>query len=807
MNHSWKTRVLAMLLAVVMVAGLVPMTVFATEEASENPASTVETIGENIEEIADEETVEVTEEGAEGDEVTYIVNFNANGGTGTMPNQTLATGTLNKNTFTRDTFEFVGWNTEAKGTGTAYADEAEITLTKDITLYAQWKDVYYNTVSEKIWDIAPGIKETELVLDNAAGTQRQVLHIMEADMTNPYVKVTTSYTNMDTSNYAVSNMLVQANWVRDNWGWNVVGAMNSCLSWYNTAAYAENPARVNEPLGFMMVDAEIFFDPSNCGYTYGNVGFPSVLVINKDFDENGNPRPADIPKVEMPQIRAAADLDGWEEQVIPTSSGYIVQNGINTAGAPGHTGGAPRSVVGIKPDGTVVIMMNDGRQPPYSEGMNLYELAEVMISLGCSWAVNCDGGGSSTFLSQRPGTTGLAVNCRPSDGALRENTSGVLFISTAPSDGAFNNAYITSTYDYYAPNSEITLNASGLDFSGAAADIPAEAVWTLSDDSFGTVSNGVFTSNGKIGVVDVQMEYKGEVVGSKTLNIVNPDKLGFVQAETVIPYGKTIPLDIKATYGVFEVGFTENSFEWVISNEAAGVRDGLTYTATNDETVDGVVISATYKYADLGTTTLTITFGKGSETVWDFEDGDISKWMGQEQVRQWLAENNIPESSLFPGGNYSEDNSTRTFLSSRTNGGQVKNGNYALGLEVDYRYSRFSEWSYTVLFNVEGQTVLRDVANGINATKLGMWVYIPEGLVVGKDLKGLAMQYQLYGGTSAETMRTFLRTDGFTSTLICLLIITFLCRTLRSRHGENQASSVSTLSTILPRTWSSTLMT
>ena len=35
MNHSWKTRVLAMLLAVVMVAGLVPMTVFATEEASE----------------------------------------------------------------------------------------------------------------------------------------------------------------------------------------------------------------------------------------------------------------------------------------------------------------------------------------------------------------------------------------------------------------------------------------------------------------------------------------------------------------------------------------------------------------------------------------------------------------------------------------------------------------------------------------------------------------------------------------------------------------------------------------------------
>lgn len=680
------------------------------------------------------------------DVVEYTVTFNANGGTGTMESQTLAQGTLAENTFVRDTFEFVGWNTEAKGTGTAYEDCEEVTLTADITLYAQWKDVYYSVVSEKNWDIAPGITETELVLNNDAGNQRQVLHIMEADMSNPYTKVTTSYTNMDTSNYAVSNMLVQANWVRDNWGWNVVGAMNSCLSWYNSSVYAEDPSRVNEPLGFMMIDSEIYFDHS--------VGFPTVLVIHKDTNEAGEARPANIPKVQMRNVKSTSDLNGWEDQVIPVSSGFIVEDGVNKY-TPSHTGGAPRSVVGIKPDGTVVIMMNDGRQDPYSIGMNMYELAEVMISLGCSYAVNCDGGGSSTFLSQRPGTTGLAVNCSPSDGALRENTSGVLIISTAPSDGAFSSAYISSEYDYYVPNSVVELDVAGRDYSGAAAEIPAEAVWDLSDDSFGTVTNGVFTSTGKTGTVDVQLVYEGEVVGSKTLNIVTPDEVAFAQAATVIPYGKTISLDIEASYGVFDVGFTSDSFTWEVSNENAGVRDDMTYTATTNESISGVVISATYKYADLGTTTLTITFGKGSEVMWDFEDGDISNWLGQEQVREWLAENSIAESGLFSGGNYSEDNSTRTFLSSVENGGQVKNGKYALGLEVDYRYSRFSEWSYTVLFNVEGQTVLRDVANGMNATKLGMWVYIPEGLVVGKDLKGLAMQYQLYGGTSANDVAAF----------------------------------------------------
>ena len=680
-------------------------------------------------------------------EVSYTVTFNANKGTGTMEAQTVSgTAVLNKNAFTYVNHEFTGWNTMANGYGTAYVDGAEVTLTADITLYAQWKDTYYSVISEKNWDIAPGITETELVLNNAAGNQRQVLHIMEADMTNPYTKVTTSYTNMDTSNYAVSNMLVQANWVRDNWGWNVVGAMNSCLSWYNSAAYAQDPSRVNEPLGFMMIDSEVYFDHS--------VGFPTVLVIHKETNAEGEPRPAEIPKVQMRTVNNSGDLNGWEDQVIPVSSGFIVENGINK-NSPGHTGGAPRSVVGIKPDGTVVIMMNDGRQAPYSIGMNMYELAEVMISLGCSYAVNCDGGGSSTFLSQRPGTTGLAVNCSPSDGALRENTSGVLIISTAPADGAFNKAYISSEYDYYVPYAEVTLDAAGLDFSGSPAEIPEDVSWTLSDTSFGTVADGVFTSTGKTGTVAVQMIYNGEVVGSKALTIVNPDTIAFAQDSTVIPYGKTISMDIRATYGVFDVGYTADSFDWTLSNENAGVREDLMFTATENTDISGVVVTATYKHAQMDALTLTITYGKGSEVVWNFEDGDVSNWMGQEQVRAWLAENEIPESGLFPGGNYSEDNSTRTFLASRENGGQVKNGNYALGLELDYRYSRFSEWSYTVLFNVEGQTVLRDVNNGMNATKLGMWVYIPEGLVVGSDLKGLAMQYQLYGGDSEESVAAF----------------------------------------------------
>lgn len=70
------------------------------------------------------------------------VNFDANGGEGSMDPQGVHVSTdtpLNQNMFTRDGFEFDGWNTAADGSGTAYADGATINITEDTTLYAQWK--------------------------------------------------------------------------------------------------------------------------------------------------------------------------------------------------------------------------------------------------------------------------------------------------------------------------------------------------------------------------------------------------------------------------------------------------------------------------------------------------------------------------------------------------------------------------------------------------------------------------------------------------------------------------------------------
>ena len=74
---------------------------------------------------------------------TATISFESNGGTGTMESITIAretNTTLPTNTFIKDGYYFVQWNTKADGTGTNYT--TSITTSEDITLYAQWK-IYY----------------------------------------------------------------------------------------------------------------------------------------------------------------------------------------------------------------------------------------------------------------------------------------------------------------------------------------------------------------------------------------------------------------------------------------------------------------------------------------------------------------------------------------------------------------------------------------------------------------------------------------------------------------------------------------
>jgi uncharacterized repeat protein (TIGR02543 family) len=73
---------------------------------------------------------------------SYTVQFHANGGAGTMAEQSADTSTaLTANTFTRTGFTFAGWSTTPTG-AVEYSDGATYNFAADIDLYAKWKTAY-----------------------------------------------------------------------------------------------------------------------------------------------------------------------------------------------------------------------------------------------------------------------------------------------------------------------------------------------------------------------------------------------------------------------------------------------------------------------------------------------------------------------------------------------------------------------------------------------------------------------------------------------------------------------------------------
>ena len=89
---------------------------------------------------------------------TYQVEFRANGGEGTMPNQTFAYGeqkALIANTYTREDYTFLGWSKSNKATTASYDDQESVkNLTTNngatVVLYAVWKRNPITVVSVEI---------------------------------------------------------------------------------------------------------------------------------------------------------------------------------------------------------------------------------------------------------------------------------------------------------------------------------------------------------------------------------------------------------------------------------------------------------------------------------------------------------------------------------------------------------------------------------------------------------------------------------------------------------------------------------
>lgn len=400
-------------------------------------------------------------------------------------------------------------------------------------------------ISEKKYAVTPDVTEYEWILNNASLTQQMMGHVMEIKVgKDSTASVAVGYGDDDIEtiktgrNWAMTETTKQAQSMQTRRNTNVVGAINA-------GGYDMSNGR---PSGAFIMSGTVINEPTGTTFWIDGSGAAHITSAQecKDALAAGNVREA------------------------VASFGDIFENGHARSGLD-NTTRASRTAIGIKADGTVVMLMVDGRQAPYSVGMTMAEVGAAMEALGCVQAVNLDGGGSSTFATQREGesenntSAGLTLRCRPSDGYERKVSNTIMVLSNAKPTGEFDHAVLTPNNEVYTPGSTVQFAAAGVDAAGGRADIPADAAWTVLSGS-GTINatTGLYTAEDTCGEVTVGLQVNGKTVGQTAIQIRWPDKLDFTNSSVSIDFGETSDLTFKPTWQGREVKYKDGDFEWTL---------------------------------------------------------------------------------------------------------------------------------------------------------------------------------------------------------------------------------------------------
>ncbi len=461
---------------------------------------------------------------------------------------------------------------------------------------------YYEVFSSGMSVLAPGITQETYQATTTDGKQL-IYYVATADITRDDVHVFANYHNADPSEgWAMQRVKDQAEAAQKKYGdpsspyyipnYNVVVATNA--DGYNMAT--------GEPGGLLVMNGQEWHGIDNGGF-FGITKDGKAIIGTKD----------DYNNIYRGQLTDA--VGGFGTMLI--RNGEIAVSRTDSY----YSSRAPRTAVGITKTGKVVLMVLDGRQEPYSVGGSMEEIAQIMFEAGCVEAVNLDGGGSTTFVAKQQGSEELEVMNSPSDGAARSVSTSLMMVSTAPSSTAFDHANLVSAYNYTTIGTPVTITPVGISATGNIAELPEGYTWAVSDTRWGSITeDGVFTGL-RNGSVDVYLMLDGNVIGSKTMNIVIPENVYFTKNNVNAVYGATIELPVAALYMGKQVAINANDVTFTLNNEAAGTVEGFAFTAA--ETANVKVVKITVAWADetveCASGTVTVNLYKQGENSFDFD--------------------------------------------------------------------------------------------------------------------------------------------------------------------------------------------
>ena len=260
----------------------------------------------------------------------------------------------------------------------------------------------------------------------------------------------------------------------------------------------------------------------------------------------------------------------------------------------------PRTAVGFSQDSTKIYFFTvDGRQPGYSVGMSLYELAAYMLEWDVYQGVNLDGGGSATMFVR-----GQVVNSPSDAGGERAVANALIVISTAPT-GPLTIISLDPKEVYVLAEFQVQFSVAGVDQYYNPVTIDQDSLEWSCESAIGSINeNGVFTAGSDTISGYVYVEH-GDIRDSALIHITEIASITLIPNPVILQVGQqqTITPEASDSYNnLIELSATD--YQWSVTGEIGQITTEGVFTAT--QAGEGYVI-ATYRSVS-GSTAVSVGF-------------------------------------------------------------------------------------------------------------------------------------------------------------------------------------------------------
>lgn len=273
-------------------------------------------------------------------------------------------------------------------------------------------------------------------------------------------------------------------------------------------------------------------------------------------------------------------------------------------------GAAPRTAIGIKEDGSILLYTIDGRQTGHSYGVQLKSLAKRMHELGCTDAINLDGGGSTEMVVQLPGNEGPVLINKPSDGKERKVSTFFFFNNTAKKTDKAELLHLYPKTNFMLIGASTQITAKATDAGFHPAKLPTGTKFFVEDGKNSIITDsGRFTAkdNGNVTVYaradNLEASVSVNCFETPDNIMVKDETSGKAVKQLAFSPGSEVELAAEAYVGYNKLIADDENFVWKVDSEIGEISPTGSFKASDKFGANGnITVSAGKKTVEIPVT-------------------------------------------------------------------------------------------------------------------------------------------------------------------------------------------------------------